>query len=112
VPGAHDVVLGLVHGAERRESAVFADRVELVAAAGEHLVRVGLMADVPKDLVPWRFEQRVQRHRYLARSEVGAEVTADLADRVDDQLADLLGDLGELVVVEALEVLGPVNVKK
>ena len=87
-----------------REAVVLADRVELVAAAGQHLVRVGLVADVPEDLVGRRLEQRVQRDRDLAGAEVGAEVAADLADRVDDQLADLLGDLLQLVVVELLQV--------
>ena len=85
-----------------REAAVLADGVELVAAAGEHLVRVGLVADVPEDLVARRVEQRVERDGDLAGAEVRAEVAADLADRVDDLLADLLGDLLELVVVEAL----------
>ena len=73
---------------------------EPVAAAGQDLVRVGLVADVPEDLVARRVEQAVQRDRQLAGAEVGAEVAADLADRVDDQLAGLLGDLLELLVVE------------
>jgi hypothetical protein len=34
---------------------------------------------------------------------------ADLADRVDDVLADLLRDLGELVLVERVEVLRGVD---
>ena len=51
VAGAHDVVLGLLDRAERRQAAVLADRRELVAAAREDLVRVGLVADVPEDLV-------------------------------------------------------------
>ena len=91
--GAHDVVLGLVDRAEGREAAVLADRVKLVAAAGEDLVRVGLVADVPEHLVARGVEQRVDRHGDLAGAEVRAEVAADLADRVDDQLADLLRDL-------------------
>ena len=90
-----------------REAAVLADRLEPVGAPGQHLVRVGLVADVPEDLVARRVEQRVQDRGELAGAEVGAEVTADLADRVDDQLADLLGDLGELLVGEVAEVLGP-----
>jgi hypothetical protein len=52
VTGAHDVVLGLEDRAERRQASVLADRVQPVAPSGEHLVRVGLMADVPQDLVP------------------------------------------------------------
>ena len=92
-----------------REAAVLADGVEAVAAAGEDLVRIGLVAHVPEHLVARRVEQRVHRHGDLAGAEVGAEVAADLADRVDDQLADLLGHLLELVVVERLEVGGAVD---
>jgi hypothetical protein len=109
VAGAHDVVLGLADRAERGEAAVRADRVQLVAAAGEDLVRIGLVADVPEHLVARGVEQAVDRDGDLAGAEVGAEVAADLADRVDDLLADLLGDLLELVVLEAVEVLRTVD---
>jgi len=67
-------------------------------------VRVCLVADVPEDLVARRLQQAVQRDRDLARAEVGAEVAADLADRVDDQLAHLLRDLLELVVAQGVQV--------
>ena len=72
-------------------------------------MRVGLVADVPEDLVLGRVQQRVQRDRDLAHPEVGAEVAADLADRVDDVLADLLGDLLELLLRQAVEVLRAVD---
>ena len=108
--GAHDVVRGLRDRAERREPPVLADRAEPLAPAGEDLVRVGLVPDVPEDLVLGALEQRVQRHRELARAEVGAEVPADLADRVDDVLAHLLGELRELLLGQGLEVLRTVYV--
>ena len=79
--GAHDVVLGLRDRAERREAAVLADRRQLVSPSGQHLVRVGLMTDVPEDLVARRVEQRVQGDRQLAGAEIGAEMAADLPDR-------------------------------
>ena len=88
---------------------VLADRVQLVAAAGQDLVRVGLVADVPEDLVARGVEQRVQRDRDLAGAEVGAEVAADLADGVDDVLAHLLGDRLKLLVAEPVQVLGLVD---
>jgi hypothetical protein len=90
VAGAHDVVLGLEYRAERRQALVLADRPQAVAPAGEDLVGIGLVADVPEDLVARGVEQAVQRDRELAGPEVGAEVAADLADHVDDQLAHLL----------------------
>ena len=81
-----------------------ADRVEPIAPARQHLVRIGLVANVPDDLVARGVEQAVERDGELAGAQVGAEVAADLADHVDDQLAYLLGKGLELTVVEALEV--------
>ncbi len=109
VAGAHDVVLGLEDRAERREAVVLANRRQALAAAGEDLVRVGLVADVPEHLVARRVEQAVQRHRQLAGAEVGAEVPADLADRVDDVGAHLLRHLLQLLVVEIVQVGGGVD---
>jgi hypothetical protein len=105
VARAHDVVDGLGDRAEGGEPAVRADGVELVAATGEDLVRVGLVADVPQHLVARRVDQRVDRRGDLAGAEVGPEVPADLADRVDDQLADLPGDDRELLDRESVQVL-------
>jgi hypothetical protein len=84
-----------------REALVLADRRQLVAAAREDLVRVGLVADVPQHLVARRVQEGVQAHRELRGPEVRAEVPADLAHRVDDVLADLLRDLLELLLGEA-----------
>ena len=72
-------------------------------------MRVGLVADVPEDLVARRVEQAVEGDGELAGAEVGAEVAADLADRVDDVGAHLLRDLLQLLVVEAVQVLGAVD---
>ncbi len=72
-------------------------------------MRVGLVADVPEDLVAGALEQAVQSDRELAGAEVGAEVPADLADHVDDQLTGLLRNLLQLLVAEVLEVGGPVD---
>ena len=111
MPSAHDVVLGLGDGAEGRKAAVLADRAQLVTAPGEDLVRVGLVADVPEDLVARRVEHAVDRDRQLAGAKVRAEVAADLADRVDDQLAHLLRDLLEVRVGQVVEVLRTVDVR-
>ena len=77
---------------------------QALAATGEDLVRVGLVADVPEHLVARRVEQAVQRHSQLAGAEVGAKMAADLADRVDDVGAHLLRHLLQLSVVEAVQV--------
>ncbi len=83
--------------------------VQLLATAGEDLVRVGLVTDVPEDLVAWGVEQAVQGDRQLAGAEVGAEVAADLPDRVDDVGAHLLRHLLQLLVVELVQIGGAVD---
>src|SRR5947209_12857726 len=108
-PGAQNAVVGLLDVAEGGQALVLADRRQLVAPAGQDLVRICLMSDVPEDLVARRVEDRVQRDGQLAGAEVGAEVAADLADGVDDVLAHLLGDARELLVVEAVQVLRAVD---
>ncbi len=104
VTGSHDVVLGLEDRTERGQTVVLADRRQLLAAAGEDLVRVGLVADVPEHLVAGRVEQAVQGDRQLAGAEVGAEVAADLTDRVDDVGAHLLRHLLQLLIIELMQV--------
>ena len=107
--GAHDVVLGLLHRAERGEPSVLADRTEPVAAPCQDLVRVCLVADVPEDLVRRGVQHGMQRDGELAGAEVRSEVSANLPDRVDDVLADLLRELRKLLLGQAVKVLRAVD---
>ena len=91
---------------EAGEAAVLPDRAEPVAAAGEQLVRVALMPDVPDDAVPGALEHAVQRDRELDGAQTGGEVTAGLADAGEDGLADLVGEQGEFALGELSEVGG------
>ena len=74
-------------------------------AAGEQLVAVGLVADVPEDPVARRLELRVEGHVSSTVPEAGAQVAAGLGDRVDDRLAHLGRERVELGV-EATQVGG------
>ena len=47
----------------------------------------------------------MQGDRELAGAEVGAEMPADLADRLDDVLAHLQRHAREIVLAEAVQVL-------
>ena len=93
VRGAEGVVLALVAAREARDAAELAQRRHPVLAAGEHLVRIGLVADVPDEAVVRRVEDVVQRDRQLDRAEVRREVAAGLRHRLDDELAQLGGEL-------------------
>ena len=107
--GVEDVVLRLFPFAEAGDAAVHADGVEGIAASGDELVRVGLVAGVEDDLVAGRVEDVVQRQRQLDDTEVAAEVPADSRDDLDDAVANLSRELMELFAVEFPKVFRRVD---
>jgi len=104
VPGVERVVLALLAFAEAADPLVLAQRREAVAAAGEDLVGVALVGDVPDDLVAGRVEHVVQRQGQLHHAEVRGEVAAVLGHHLDEQIADLLGQDVHLLEGELLQV--------
>ena len=81
-------------------------RAEAVAPAGEELVRVALVPDVPDDLVARALQHAVQRDGELDGAEAGGEVAAGLADAGEDGLADLVCEQREFSLGELSEVGG------
>ena len=73
---AEGVVLALAALGKPDSRPELAQRRHRLAAAGEDLVRVGLVADVPDDAVVGRVEDVVQRDRQLDRAEVRRQVAA------------------------------------
>ncbi|GJD98052.1 hypothetical protein OCOJLMKI_5291 [Methylobacterium iners] len=76
---------------EARQAAALAQRPDAVAASGEDLVGVGLVADVPDQAVVGGVEHVVQRHRQLDDAQARAEVPARDRDRLDHLRAHRLG---------------------
>ena len=66
---------------------------------------VGLVAGVPQEDVVGRVEDPVEGDGELDHAQVGAEVAAGDRDRLDDELADLVGQHVELVGLEPAKVL-------
>jgi len=88
---AERIVLALGPFREARQPALLPQRADAVAAAGENLVRIGLMADVPDQPVVRRVEHVVQRDRQFDHAEPGSEMAAGLRHRVDHLGADFGG---------------------
>ena len=63
------VVFALRPAGEARQPAALAQRADAVAPAGQDLVRIGLVPDVPDQPVVRRVEHRVQRDRQLHHPE-------------------------------------------
>ena len=87
-----------------RQPAGLAQGGEAVAAAGEDLVDVGLVAGVPQEDVVGRVEHPVEGEGELDHAQVGAQVAAGDRHRLDDELADLAGQLLELLGLEPAQV--------
>ena len=102
----HDVVRGLRPAGVAAETALPAQRAELPGPPGEHLVHVGLVAGVEDDPVAGGVEDPVQRDGQLHDPQVRTEVTATAGTRDHQQVTDLGGQAGQLVVVEVPEVAG------
>ena len=92
VADAEGVVLALGAARKRGEPAVALDGVQPVAPAGQHLVRVGLVADVPHQPVVRRVVHVVQREGELDGAEARREMTAHLAHGLDQVAPQLVGD--------------------
>ena len=80
---AEGVVFAFLALGERRHAVLLLDRVDAVAAAGEDLVRIALVADVPDQAVVRGVVQVVQGDGQLDHAQPGAEVAAGAADRFD-----------------------------
>jgi hypothetical protein len=84
-------------------------RADAVAPAGEDLVRIGLVADVPDQPVGRGVEHVMDRDGQLDHAEARSEVPAGRADRVDHLGAQLVGELAQVPALEPAQVLGGVD---
>ncbi len=91
VADAEGVVLALCAAREGRQAVLLAQGAHQLAALGEDLVRIGLVADVPDQAVVRSVEDVVQGNGQLDHAEAGAEMTAGLADGIQQVLAQLVG---------------------
>jgi hypothetical protein len=77
---AERIVLALAALGEARQPTGLAQRADAVAPAGQDLVRIGLMANVPHQLVVGGVEDIVNRYRQLDYAQPRTEVSAGRSD--------------------------------
>ena len=102
--GAERIVFALGAAGEAGQAAFLAQRADAVAAAGQDLVRIGLVADIPDQPVIRRVEDIVQRHRQFDHAKAGAEMPAGVRDGVDQLGAKLRSQLRQLAFVKRAQV--------
>ncbi|MGA3308517.1 MAG: hypothetical protein ABSD08_07880 [Xanthobacteraceae bacterium] len=102
--GAERIIFALGALGETGQAAALTQRADAVASAGENLVRIGLVTDVPNEPIGRRVEHVVQRHGQLDHAEPGAEMAAGDRNGVDGLLPQLIGKLAQLAFFEPPEV--------
>jgi len=107
--GAEGIVFAFGALGETGQPPALAQRAHAGAATGENLVRIGLMADVPDQLVARGVENIVQRHRQFNDTEVGAEMAARHGNDVDHFLAQFVGDGFEFAAGQFSQVGGDIH---
>ncbi len=103
---AERVVVAFFAPREGGESIELADRAQLVAAPGQHLVRVGLVAHVPDDAILGRVVDVMERDGEFHRAEPGGEMAADAAHRFDQIGAQLLGNRLQTLLGQGAKIGG------
>ena len=100
------VVFALRSLGETGEAAAGSQGADTVAAAGEDLVRISLMADVPDQLVGRGVENVVQRNSQFDDAEARAKMSTGDRHRADGFSAQFVGDLLQVLRVELSKIGG------
>src|SRR5262249_43037457 len=87
-----------------REAAPLPQCPDLVPPGGQYLVRVGLVPDMPDQAVARRVEQIVERDSELDDAEPCPKMSASHGNRADRLGPQLVGDLSELLLVQAAQI--------
>lgn len=97
VADVEQVVFALRRCGETAEATRLANGFEAIVAAGQNLVDICLMTDIPQQVVLLEIKHAMQRHREFDHAQVTGEVSARCADDVDDALPHFAGELVELL---------------
>jgi hypothetical protein len=76
---------------KRANAVAGADRRHALLAPGQNLMWIGLMADIPNQLIARRIEYVMQRHGQLHGTEACREMPAGNTDRVSQELTQFFG---------------------
>ncbi|MNS99349.1 hypothetical protein D3C72_1337490 [compost metagenome] len=107
--GAEMIVFGF--GAPRKSgnTAELAQGGHGLAPAGQDLVGVALVADIPDDAVARGVEHVVQGDRQLDRAQVGGEVAARAGHAVDDEGSQFIRKARQLRNAELAQRMGRID---
>ena len=107
--GAERVVIAFGALGETGQPAAGAQRTNPVAPAGQDLVWIGLVADVPDQAIAGGVENIVQGGRQFDHAETGAEMSAGDRYGIDGLLTQFVSDLPDLFHLEPAQIVRGVD---
>jgi len=112
VADAKGIVGALAAFGETADSPILADAVKSLTPAGDDLVGVGLMADIPDDLVLRGIQDMMEGEGQFDHAERWGKVAPGLAGGLNNIVADLPRQLGQLGDVKILDIRRRVDLGK
>ena len=103
--GTERVIFAFGALGETGQAAALAQGPDAVAPAGEDLVWIGLVPDIPDQPVPRRIEHMMQRDRQFDDAEAGPKVPTGDRDCTDRLRAQLVGQLPQGRLWKAAQVV-------
>src|SRR5215210_7090044 len=86
------------------QSLVLAHCMNTIEPASKHLVHITLMADVENESVRRSVEHTMQRNRQLHHPQVRPEMPAGFRERLNQNVAHLLGELRQILLPQSFHV--------
>ena len=102
--GAKSVVIAFFPARKTGNAAALTQGFHGFAPSGQNLVRVGLVAYIPDNLVCRSVVHVMQGNREFNRTKIGGQVSAGFCNRGENKSAQLIRKLLELSVIQRLEV--------
>src|SRR5512147_1980777 len=110
VPGIERIVFTFFPLTEPAQPAVLPQRMKLLPASSEKLMRITLIAGIPDDLVGGRIQEIMQRNRQFYDTQVRRQVSADGGHSTDNLLANFLGQGWKVIGGQPLQIGWTMNV--
>jgi len=107
--GAEGVIIALGALGEAGQTAAAAQRPDTITTAGDDLVRIGLMADIPDQSVAWRVEHVVDGRCQFDNAKASAQMSAGYGNRGNGFLSQLIRELAQLLRLELAQLFGSID---
>ena len=109
MPGIINITLALGPLGKSADPAVLAQLHKTILAPCQDLVRIGLMSDIPHNLIIGKIQRQMQRHCELHYSQIAGKMPSCHADIPDQKTPYLLCKSVPLILLQLFYVIRSFN---